>query len=152
MSVPINPTPYVPFGGQNINFNYVVPSLGRFAFIIDPLTGICIAGVQVTDLSIAVTPVDVTDVNSDGYRELLPQAGLRMYDFSISGVLKDGSLRDIANETTGIISMTGYKFKWANGSELDMDFLLADYSESNPMNDAVTFTATISTSGTPLIS
>jgi hypothetical protein len=33
-----------------------------------------------------------------------------------------------------------------------MDFLLADYSESNPMNDAVTFTATISTSGTPLIS
>jgi predicted secreted protein len=138
--------------GDELELLFVVPSLGRCAFIIDPLTGICIAGVQVTDLSIAVTPVDVTDVNSDGYRELLPQAGLRMYDFSISGVLKDGSLRDIANETEGIISMTGYKFEWADGSELDMDFLLADYSESNPMNDAVTFTATISTSGTPLIS
>lgn len=151
MTVIIEPTVYTPPLGDALEFNLATASVGREAYIIDPSTGICIAGVQVTDLSAAFAPLDITDNNSNGFRELLPECGLQTYDFSISGIIKDGNLRTIAQDGNDNIDLTNYKFKWADGSELTMDYKMSNYVETYPTNEAATFTATILTSGFPSI-
>ncbi len=147
--IPNIPTP-LPLANE-LELLLVVASVGRTAFIIDPVTGVCIAGVQLTDMAATFSTIVITDNNSSGFRELLPETGLQTYDFSINGVIKDGSLRTIAQSATDSIDLTSYKFKWGDGSELTMDYKMSNYAESYPTSEGATFTATISTSGFPSI-
>lgn len=143
--IPNIPTP-LPLANE-LELLLVVANVGRTAFIIDPVTGECIAGVTVTDYTAAFTTIDISDCNSNGFRELLAETGQKTIDFNISGILKDGALRALAQENTGDVDMTDYKFKWSDGTVLNTRYVMSAYTETFPSDEAVGFTATILTSG-----
>jgi predicted secreted protein len=124
----------------------VLPSLGRETEYYVDGTKLC--GWETFDLTYGGTAVDITNNCSDGVRVLLDQAGLRTRDFSASGTIEDGFLRAWANDVGAILQRPNFQVVYPNGDTLDIPLInLTDFSESNPMNEKVTFSVTLQSSG-----
>jgi len=52
---------------------------------------VTVAGLRTKTLRLNARPVDVTDTASQGWKELLPGAGIRMADISGTGVFRDAA-------------------------------------------------------------
>lgn len=107
--------------------------------------GTAIAGAKESGITLDGSPVNITDIASGGYRTLASFAGERSLDMSISGVWKDKIVRDLAMGTN--LLLTDITLDFADGGDLSGDFYLAGYTETGGDADAVTFTATLQSSG-----
>lgn len=106
---------------------------------------VAIAGAQENGITIDNSPVDITSIGDDGFRTMADFAGTRALDISISGVWTDKVVRDQAMGAT--LLLTDITIDFADGGTLSGDFYLANYSENGSHNTAVTFTATLQSSG-----
>lgn len=106
---------------------------------------VAIAGAQENGVSVDNSPVDITSIGDGGYRTLADFAGMRTLDISISGVWADKTLRDSALGTT--LLLTDITIEFADGGDIAGDFYLANYEETGAHDGAVTFTATLQSSG-----
>lgn len=117
--------------------------LGRDAIM--TIAGQPIAGVMTKGLSIANEPVDVSDDNSSGKRELMAQSGKGSCDLSVSGVVKNLELmRSIINNES---KMYAFVFTYTDGSTLTFDGFFASYSITGDSDTASTFDAAFQSSG-----
>ena len=107
--------------------------------------GTAIAGAQETGISVDNSPIDITDSASGGYRTLADFAGKRAIDISINGVWGDKVMRDQA--LGGTVLLTDITIDFADGGDIAGDFYLANYEETGNHEGAVTFTATLQSSG-----
>lgn len=105
-----------------------------------------IAGATEHGISIDNSPVDVTTISSNGYRTLADFAGMRALDISISGVWIDKVMRDAALAGSGLL-LTDIEIDFADGGNIAGDFYLASYEETGAHDGAVTFTASLQSSG-----
>jgi len=103
-----------------------------------------IANLRTKSLSVNREAVDVTDDDSDGWREILGTPGQIEVDWSVSGVLANDSLRAEALTSGGI---DADEVEYPDGGTLSGDFFLASYSETHEYNDAATFEAELQSSG-----
>jgi predicted secreted protein len=106
---------------------------------------VAIAGAQEQSISIDNSPVDITSIGDAGYRTLADFAGMRALDISISGVWSDKTVRDQALGAT--LLLTDITIEFADGGDISGDFYLASYEESGAHDGAVTFTASLQSSG-----
>lgn len=106
---------------------------------------VAIAGAQENGITVDNSPVDVTTLADNGYRTLADFAGMRTLDISVSGVWVDKVIRDEALGTT--LLLTDITITFADGGSLSGDFYLANYEESGAHDGAVTFTASLQSSG-----
>lgn len=106
---------------------------------------VAIAGAQEGGISIDNSPVDITSKDSSGFRTMADFAGTRALDISISGIWADKTLRDAALGAT--LLLTDITIEFADGGEIDGDFYLATYEETGTHNEAVTFSASLQSSG-----
>lgn len=106
---------------------------------------VAIAGAQENGITVDNSPVDITSIGDDGYRTLGDFAGMRTLDISISGVWTDKVIRDVALGTS--LLLTDITIDFADGGDLSGDFYLANYEETGAHDGAVTFTATLQSSG-----
>jgi len=106
---------------------------------------VAIAGAQENGVSVDNSPVDITSIGDGGFRTLADFAGMRALDISISGVWADKTLRDSALGTTLLLSDITIEF--ADGGDIAGDFYLASYEETGAHDGAVTFTASLQSSG-----
>lgn len=106
--------------------------------------GSAIAGVREKGIAIAGEPINVSDDDSDGWRELLDEAGENTIDISLSGVLKSEALiTDWVNgDRVRAASLT-----YPNGRVISGDFFLASYNETGTYNDATTFEGSLQSTG-----
>ena len=105
-----------------------------------------IAGVRTKGIVVAGEVIDVTSDDDGGYRTSLAEAGQKSLDISVDGITKDAELR--AAMLTGMtLTITGLSIEYPNGDTITGDFLLVSVEESGSYNDAVTFTASIQSSG-----
>ena len=105
-----------------------------------------IAGVRTKGIVVAGEVIDVTSDDDGGYRTSLAEAGQKSLDISVDGITKDAELR--AAMLAGMtLTMTGLSIEYPNGDTITGDFLLVSVEESGSYNDAVTFTASIQSSG-----
>lgn len=104
-----------------------------------------IAGAQENGISVDNSPVDITSIGDGGYRTLADFAGMRTLDISISGVWVDKVMRDQALGTT--LLLTDITIEFADGGDISGDFYLASYEETGAHDGAVTFTASLQSSG-----
>lgn len=124
----------------------VIPSLGRKTEYYVDGTKLC--GWETFDINHGNTSVDITTSCSGGVRVLLAEAGLRTRDFSASGTIEDGYLRAWANDSGAIMQRPNFEARYPNGDILNIPFInLTDFSESNPMNEKVTFSVSLQSSG-----
>lgn len=110
-----------------------------------------VAGVRTLSLSVDNTPIDVSDADSDGFQELLPQVSTKVLTITVAGVETDAVLRNIALHSVNTPLVTDLTFTFADAlvgvDVLAGDFFMTNYKEDADYKDAVLFSATFTSSG-----
>lgn len=104
-----------------------------------------LAGVREKSITMNGEPVDVTDSNSDGWREVLSEPGEHQIEISVSGIIKDDALRQAWFGTTA--RQNSLELEYPDGATITGEFFLSSYAETGPYNNATTFEATFVSSG-----
>mgnify|MGYP000128897932 FL=1 len=118
-------------------------SIGRSYLIKKADTAL--AGVRTKSLSINHEPVDVTTDDENGFRTLLAEVGESSFELTVDGVTKDSTLFDAATASASKL-LTDVTIEHPNGT-ISGDVYLASYEETGAYNDAITFSATLQSSG-----
>ena len=103
-----------------------------------------VAGLRTKNMTVNKENIDITDDNSLGWREMLAEDGERSIEFACEGVRKDDTLLAISMTDNNIVAGT---LTYPDGGVLSGNFKLSAYSEGVQYKDAVTFSATLSSSG-----
>lgn len=109
-----------------------------------------VAGIREKGIELNGDPVDITNDDSSGWRELLDKAQINMVNIPVSGVVLDDTLR---GDWFNGASSEGHRmqtaaFQWPDGGVLTGQFYLAEYSETGSHDGEVTFEATFQSTGT----
>ena len=107
--------------------------------------GDTIAGVRTKEVSVNGEPVDITDDDSNGWREVYEEAGQLGVELSISGLAKDWRLQAVAFTVDGRIHAV--TLNGDNGATISGNFYLQDYSQSMEYNGFTEFEATLISDG-----
>jgi TP901-1 family phage major tail protein len=115
-----------------------------------PETYTTITGMRATDITINGNPVDITNKSSQGWQELLPNAGVKSCDITASGIYdtnSSGGLTTLAQAALDggtilpmeVVSGAGDKFVgyWA----------VQSFKRTGPYNEAETFDVTLKSHG-----
>lgn len=109
------------------------------------IAGQPIAATTTKGMSIANEPIDVTSGDSGGFRTLMAQSGQSSIDLSLSGIVVNLELmRSCITNESKIYAMVG---TYTDGSTLTMDAFFASYSDTGEHNGAMTFDASLQSSG-----
>jgi len=105
--------------------------------------GTPIATARTKNLTINNEAVDVTSDGDDGIQRMLDEPGQKSVEIAIEGLYEGSSLMDIALDGTLIQAVELDYVSYT----LEGDFFMSSYSEGQPYNEAVTFSATLMSSG-----
>ncbi len=111
--------------------------------------GQTLVGVVTKDFSLANAPIDVTDDQSSGFRELLAKGGLKSLDLSVSGPVKDYALLDTLFESTQMVNCVVDLGDDGGTTEsnLTFDALISELTFGGDANERTEFSATLLSSG-----
>lgn len=87
-----------------------------------------IAGVRTKSISIENEPIDFTDDDSAGWRELADQAGRKEVNISVSGLYTGGGLADLALSASDITDT--FTLTYPGGRSISGTFNITSYSET----------------------
>jgi predicted secreted protein len=107
---------------------------------------VVIAGVRTKTVAIAGAPVDITTDDDQGFRTMLGEAGTYSIDLTVEGVTKDDTLRAVIL-AGGSLLLTDITIEYPDGGEISGDFFLASVEDSGEYADALTFSASLQSSG-----
>ena len=122
-----------------------VGALGRQVVL--TVSGASIAGVQTKGLTCNNEPVDVTDDDSLGWREVMAVAGLKTVELPVSGVLKNLELLEAFFNSAGGSQVYAITVTYPDGSVAAGNFFLASINETGESNGAKTFDSTWQSTG-----
>lgn len=107
-----------------------------------------IGGVRVTNLTVNNNPVDITNVASGGFREMLADGGTQGVDVSLEGVVVDDTAFETflaqAHDRTSIY----HKFSFAGSGVIEGRWVVGTFGYGAPHDGAQTFTASMMSTGT----
>lgn len=118
--------------------------LGRKVTI--KIGGNVIAAARTKNLTINNEPVNVTTDGDDGIQTLLAEPGEKAVSVSVEGLGDQTALVDVA---LGNDLIEAVEFDYGTFT-ISGDFFQASYTEGQPYNDAITFTAEYQSSGAVL--
>jgi TP901-1 family phage major tail protein len=115
-----------------------------------PETYTLVSGLRATDITINGNPVDITNKSSQGWQELLPDAGVKSCDISASGIYDSNDAG--AHHTlvqAGLDGGTILPFEIVSnaGDKFVGYWAVQTYKRSGPYNDAETFDLTLKSHG-----
>ena len=105
-----------------------------------------IFGVREKSLSVNGEAVNVTSDEDDGVQMLLAEDAETSVQIELSGVTKDNILRT-AKMAGGAALRADVTLTYSDGGTTVGTFQLGPYSEGQPYNEAVTFTASLMSTG-----
>lgn len=109
--------------------------------------GVSIAGARTDNVTLNNEPLDITDKDDNGWRTMLADAGARTVSCEVQGVLKDDALiADAVGDATTVL-LTECVVTITGLFTLTGDFYLQGLQLGAEQGDAVTFTATLESSG-----
>lgn len=108
--------------------------------------GATVKGVREKGITYNGEAINVTSDEDAGWRTLLDVSAEDSIDVSLSGVTKDEVLANayLTGQRTGDVVL-----EYPNGRVLAFTAYLANYAETGPYNNAVTFTASLQSTGLP---
>lgn len=113
--------------------------------IIKKGSSIICAGISNKSVTINNEPVDITNDDDSGWRAYLSKAGVKSVDISFSGVTKNATLLDLVSGE--LILLEEISIEFPDGSVIEGDFVFATMSQSGESGGAITFDATLNSSG-----
>lgn len=107
--------------------------------------GTLIAGLREKGISVEGEPIDITDDNSNSWRELLGTPAQRQVTISCSGVAKsEDILQDVFSSDLDKAVVVTYL---DTSTTITGTFFITGYQETGTYNDAVTFSFELHSSG-----
>lgn len=91
--------------------------------------------------------VDSSNNSSNGWRELLPEAGLRQVNISGSGAFTDSEAERNIQELVLTGKLGEYKISFANGSSLSGKFQISHYERLADMTSEENYAISLESSG-----
>lgn len=120
--------------------------VGRKVLFTPDVGGAAVIGARSKSITINNEAIDITSDDDSGYRTLLAgDAAMKSLDMSIEGILKDSAL--IAKAAAGTFTLDGYTMEIPGIGDFDGTFHFSSIALTAPYNEAVTFTATVQSSG-----
>ena len=114
-------------------------------------TGTVIASVRTKSFTVDSSAIDITTDDDSGIRALLEEPGQHQIDLSVEGLLaNDSLLQQIVDGTLFIQNLTiklPFTFATTQGTIVG-DFRFNNFEVSGEYQDAITFTATLQSTGT----
>jgi predicted secreted protein len=105
--------------------------------------GDVVATARTTSMTVNNESVNITSAGDDGVRRLMDEPGEKSVEITLDGLYTDESLYDLAQ---GASLLTAVVLTYETYT-LTGDFFLASYNEGQPYNEAITFSATLQSSG-----
>jgi TP901-1 family phage major tail protein len=117
---------------------------GRFLRI--KRDGVAVVGAQTDSVTINNEPIDITDKDDGGWRTLMADVGLRSVSCSVEGILKDATMISAA-QASGSVLIDAGSVEIEGFTTLSGDFFLQSVELGAEAGEAITFTATLESSG-----
>ena|SRR5690625_1796388 len=114
---------------------------------LEPEAFTLIAGLRTTALRIDNDAVDVTTVASEGFRELLPQGGLRALAITGDGIVAAGASDRALYLQAVQADCARYRLDFGNGDRFEGPFLITRFQRSGSQADAESFAITLESAG-----
>ncbi len=115
--------------------------LGRSVTV--SVDSVVVATARTTSMTINNEAVNITSAGDDGIRRMMDEAGEKSVEITLDGLYTDSSLMDLALGTSLLESVS---LDYGDYT-LAGDFFLSSYNEGQPYNEAITFSATLMSSG-----
>ena len=106
--------------------------------------GAGIAGVKEKSFTLNNEPIDTTSDDDGGWRTILDEPGQKQVELKVSGLTKDRQL--IADWFTNSLRQA-VVLAYEDGATIRGDFFLSEYSDKGNFKDAVSFDATLMSTG-----
>ena len=109
-----------------------------------------VVGAKTDNMSINNEMIDITDKDDVGWRTLLAEVGVRSVSADIAGILLDDTLLvDVVGAGSGLLTAWTIDVAVADSDlgSFSGNFFLSNISLTGEQEDAITFTATIESSG-----
>jgi len=125
-------------------FPVVGRKVGLYDVSVSP--AVLVAGARGKTISINNESIDITSDDDAGYRTLLSDPAVRSIDLSIEGVAKNADLLTAATASDATL-LLGYELRIEGVGTVACDFYLSSVELGAPYNEAVTFSASLQSSG-----
>ena len=112
-----------------------------------PETFTTVGGLKTASFNINTASVDVTNMGSNGMRELLAGAGIQTMSLSGNGVFTDSAAEEIVRANAAANSIDNYQIVAGNGDTWQGAFLIKSYQRSGNFDGAEAFTISLESSG-----
>lgn len=106
-----------------------------------------VGGLRTTGVTINNELVDITDKQSGGWRELLPDAGVRSVSIAGSGVFKDTDTEKALMAMAFDGSLANFRVRFEDGDAIVGSFQVANFAHNGDYNQARAFDLTLESSG-----
>lgn len=106
-----------------------------------------VGGMRSTSISLNNETVDVSDKDSNGWRELLAAAGARSVTVSGSGVFKDTASEDTVRVNALGQSVDNYEIVFESGDKFAGPFQITSLEYTGDNNDARQYSITLESAG-----
>ena len=115
----------------------------------DAGTYVTVAGLRTKTLRLNARPVDVTDTASQGWKELLPGAGMRTAEISGTGVFRDAESDARIRGAFFDQSAQACRFIIPDFGLIDGDFLITGLNYAGSYNGEAQFELTLMSAAVP---
>ncbi len=112
-----------------------------------PETFTTVGGLKTASFNISTASVDVTNMSSNGMRELLAGAGIQTMSLSGNGVFTDSAAEETVRANAAANSIDNYQLVAGNGDTWQGAFLITSYQRSGNFDGAEAFTISLESSG-----
>lgn len=107
-----------------------------------------IAGFKSQSVSFNNNPVDITNIGSAGYREMLPDGGVQSMSISGQGVFVDQTAYDDLFTQSINRTLKNYQIEFGNGDRFEAAFVVSNWERSGGFDNAEEASFTLESSGT----
>ena len=111
---------------------------------------VTVAGLRTKTLRLNARPVDVTDTASQGWKELLPGAGMRTAEISGTGVFRDAGSDVLIRTAFFEQSAQDCRFIIPSFGMIDGSFLITGLNYAGSYNGEAQFELSLASAGVPV--
>lgn len=109
--------------------------------------GTTLAGMRTTGLTVNNEQVDITNKDSNGFREYLEDAGTKSLSITAEGVWKDSAVEQTVRGYAFANSINAFALVFGNADTLEGTFAITSYQRAGAFNGEETYSITLESSG-----
>lgn len=109
------------------------------------------ASIKAKTITINNELIDISNDDSNGWRQLLAEPGEKSVDIGFDGVSKDNVFKEKVSSSTDV-SYAPLTIEFPDGSTIIGTFMLENLANTGSYKDAITFTGSMKSSGTQVFS